>query len=300
MNQLVKRCAFLTTENLDGFVTDDELLYEPLGRLGWEAQPVSWHSRNVDWNALDVVLIRTPWDYQRDPDAFLEVLANIANSSARLENSLELVRWNIHKGYLRDLAARGVEIVPTVFMKGFDPSRLAGICDEVSAEEIVVKPAVGANADDTYRLARSSNERILSSVSESLGEREAMIQPFMKQIVEEGEFSLFYFGGTYSHAILKTPKQGDFRVQEEHGGFIKAVQPDAALLHCGGLVQSVITPVPLYTRIDLVRTERETFAVMEVELIEPALYFRMDPGAPWRFAKVLDAWMNLARTRGTG
>ena len=119
-----------------------------------------------------------------------------------------------------------------------------------------------------------------------------MVQPFMPNIVSEGEFSLFYFGGEYSHTILKTPKPKDFRVQEEHGGIIKAVQPTDKLLKAGQKVFEFIAPKPLYARIDFVRDAADDFALMELELIEPALYFRMDEESPKRFAKIFDGWMN--------
>ena len=128
-------------------------------------------------------------------------------------------------------------------------------------------------------------------IENELRTREIIIQPFMNNIVEEGEFSLFYFGGRYSHTILKTPRKNDFRVQEEHGGIITSVIPEPKLRSTADLVHSVINPVPLYARADFVRTERNTFALMELELIEPSLYFRMDPESPGRFAKAFEERM---------
>jgi hypothetical protein len=110
-----------------------------------------------------------------------------------------------------------------------------------------------------------------------------MMQPFERGIVQEGEFSLIYFNGQLSHSILKVPKGGDFRVQEEHGSDVRAIQADAALLAAGDTVIRAIGKPLLYGRVDLVRSGSQ-FRVMEVELIEPALYLRTDPGAPDRFA----------------
>ena len=289
--QEMKHCVFLTTDNLDGFVTDDDLLVEPLAGLSWKVHYIPWRRRDVDWNSFEAVVIRTPWDYQKDPESFLTVLEQIETSSAHLENSLDLVRWNIHKTYLRDLESRGIEIVPTLFTRGFNHERFIELCKEIDSREIIVKPVVSASADGTFRISQNADEPALMKVEAELHDRHVMVQPFMSGIVEEGEFSLFYFGGRYSHAILKTPKENDFRVQEEHGGIITSVIPEAELLSSADRVQSAISPVPLYTRIDFVRTDRNTFAVMEVELIEPALYFRMDPESPWRFAKAFDERM---------
>jgi len=123
-------------------------------------------------------------------------------------------------------------------------------------------------------------------------ERAFLVQPFMPSVVEEGEYSLFYFNGEYSHTILKTPKPADFRVQEEHGGIIKPMEPSAALRSAGRSVFDLIRPAPLYARVDLVRDGRGEFLVMELELIEPALYFRMDADSPRRFAAALNQIMD--------
>ena len=109
----------------------------------------------------------------------------------------------------------------------------------------------------------------------------------MTSIIEEGEFSLFYFNRTYSHTILKTPESGDFRVQEEHGGRIISVTPEQKALQCAMEVLETLNVSLLYARIDLVREETGDYALMELELIEPSLYFRMDPIASTRFAQAL-------------
>jgi hypothetical protein len=119
-----------------------------------------------------------------------------------------------------------------------------------------------------------------------------MVQPFMRGIVEEGEFSLFYFSGEYSHTILKTPKTGDFRVQEEHGGIIQATKPTADLLATGERIMHNISPTPLYARIDFVRTGEGEFAVVELELIEPSMYLREAAHAPQMFASAINTWLH--------
>lgn len=121
--------------------------------------------------------------------------------------------------------------------------------------------------------------------------RPFMVQPFLSNIIEEGEYSLFYFGGEYSHAILKTPRKNDFRVQEEHGGIINPVPANDELKARGAFILNSLTKMPLYARMDFVRNGENHFAIMEVELIEPALYFRMDhPGAAERFAHAVNNW----------
>jgi hypothetical protein len=146
---------------------------------------------------------------------------------------------------------------------------------------------VSASAYDTVRLGRGGD---FAAVAALFAGREVMTQPFLPAIVEEGEYSLFYFGGELSHTILKSPKDQDFRVQEEHGGLIRAAEPPAPLPYLGHRILEALPVQPLYARVDLVRHE-EGFALMELELVEPALYFRIVPGSAERFARAFDAWM---------
>ncbi|NCF68110.1 MAG: hypothetical protein GWP61_19260, partial [Chloroflexi bacterium] len=212
----MKRCAFLTMDNLDGFVSDDELAIEPLSALGWHTELISWRQTAVPWSSFDAVVIRTTWDYQNDVQTFLAVLAEI-DRTTRLENSLSVVRWNMHKRYLRDLEQQGIGIVPTLWGQALSRERLRALFAELQVEEVVIKPAIGANADDTFRLARSASGEVFAEVEGVFKNRAFMAQPFVPGIVEEGEFSLFFFNGEFSHAIIKSPKVEDFRVQEEHG-----------------------------------------------------------------------------------
>jgi hypothetical protein len=114
------------------------------------------------------------------------------------------------------------------------------------------------------------------------------MQPFERGIVEEGEFSMMYFNGVHSHSILKTPKAGDFRVQEEYGSAIRLLAPEPGLLAAGNAAIAAIGQRLLYARADLVRSG-DAFRVMELELVEPSLYLRVDPGSPDRFAAAIAA-----------
>lgn len=274
-------------DSLEGYVSDDELAVPPLSRLGYKVETVSWRSTDTDWSAFDIVVIRTPWDYQNDPERFLDVLAEIESSGTRLENPLSLAKWNFDKRYLIDLESKGIPIVPTLWGEGeFPADDVAGWLTQLDAPEAVIKPTVSATAQDTYRLTGFD-----PAIAARFRGRSFMVQPFIQAIVDEGEYSVFYFNGEFSHAILKTPKPRDFRVQEEHGGIITAVRPEAGLLAAADAVAAMIVPEPLYSRIDLVRGPEGGFRIMELELIEPALYLRMDSDAPARFAAAIDRRM---------
>ena len=284
-----RRCAFLTLSDPADYVIDDDLARRPLAALGWHVEAVPWDREGVRWAGFDAVVIRSPWDYQDRPDAFLAVLEEIERSGAPLFNGLDLVRWNLRKTYLRELEAKGVPIVPTVWRDRLRPGDLAAVHAEVGTDEVVVKPVVSANADGAFWLGRAGEEGLAARCEATFADRALMAQPFVPAVVEEGEFSLFYFDGAHSHTILKTPKPRDFRVQEEHGGLIQAVHAEPALLAAGAAAMRAIGEAPLYARADLVRSPAGPFWLMELELIEPALYFRMHADAPGRFAAALDA-----------
>lgn len=283
----MRQVAYLSTTDLEGYFVYDELTYAPLQARGIEVRAVPWRADRIDWSTFDAVVIRSTWDYQSAPGAFLDVLEDIRNSGTLLLNQLETVRWNLDKGYLRDLDDRGVAIVPSRFAVALDEALLTRAFEAFAVDEIVAKPTVSANADDTFRVRRGDREALARAIARLSG-RSSLVQPFVPAIVDEGEFSLFYFAGAFSHAILKSPADGDFRVQEEHGGRLRAIVPDARLRARADAAIAVIREETLYARVDLVRHHGD-FVVMELELIEPSLYFQLDASAPTRFADALVA-----------
>ncbi|RMH71201.1 MAG: hypothetical protein D6675_07270 [Gemmatimonadetes bacterium] len=285
----MKPCAFLTMDSLTGYVCYDHYLYEPFQKRGWQVTPISWRTANVHWDDFRVVVIRSPWDYQTDPARFLKVLEEIDQSAARLENPLNIVHWNLNKRYLADLAEKGIPIVPTGWETTFDASRVVTYFETFDSTEIIIKPVVSANADNTFRLSQNRFEPELPRLQSTFATRDFMVQPFRDHILHEGEFSLFFFGGEYSHTILKTPKPNDFRVQEEHGGRLRTIDPEDKLLQRATETLAQIPPL-LYARLDFVRHAGD-FELMELELIEPSLYFNMDANSAERFADVFVRWV---------
>lgn len=282
------RCVFLTLNDSTGFVIDDELAYLPLAALGWSVEAISWRTPSCDWRARDAVVIRSTWDYVADPDGFLAVLGDIERAGVPLFNPLALVRWNIRKSYLRDLAQRGVAVVPTIWRERLIPGELPALIEKTGTNEVVIKPVVGLNAQGAFRLDAGSAGQPSAVLGSYYADRALMVQPFLSHVITEGEFSLIYFNGRLSHTILKTPQPHDFRVQEEHGGVIRAAQPEEALCAAGETALRALDSVPLYARADFVRSNDDrSFWLVELELIEPSLYLRMDAGAPARFAQAL-------------
>lgn len=290
----MSRIAYLSMESLADFECYDHLTIEPLARLGHSVDEVSWRSPPA-WDDYDAVIIRSPWDYQKDADAFLDCLEAIERSSAELLNPLAIVRWNINKRYLLDLEQRGVAIVPTHYREGIDAAALRNAFAAHVSDELIVKPAVSAGADDTFRVRREDARGFAAGAGERFAGRECLLQPFLPAVITEGEYSLFYFAGALSHCILKTPQREDFRVQEEHGGQLQLIEsPEAGLVAAGARTLAAIATQLLYARLDFVRSG-DRFLLMEAELIEPSLYFNLDPGSAARFARCLDAWIDGRR-----
>lgn len=282
------RCAYLTMDDMGDYVTDAELSIEPMARRGWVVEMVAWQDERVNWDDYDAVYICTPWDYPQHADKFVAVLERIDHSSAELVNCLSLVRWTLAKNYLKDLEARGAAIVPSSWYEDIDAGMFPEYFAAHQTNKVVIKPLIGANAMDTYVLTNPVAQDVVANLVQVFSGRPYFVQPFIEQIQHEGEYSLFFFSGKYSHAILKSPKTGDFRVQEEHGADISSVQPDAELVDVASKVISLVDPGPVYVRADFVRGDGGRYLLMELELIEPSLYFRTNSGAAERFATAFD------------
>lgn len=281
------RIAFLTLAERGDFVIDDDRAIAPLAARGIEVESVPWNRPGVDWKRYALVVIRSTWDYQHHAEDFLRTLAAI-EAVTRLHNSAAIARWNMRKTYLKELAAQGVATVPTIWRDGLARGGLLTLFDELGSDEAVIKPVMSGNAEGAWRLDRQRAKDLAGVIEAYFHGRPLMMQAFEQAIVSEGEFSLIYFDGALSHAILKVPKADDFRVQEEHGAEIIAIHAEPALRTAGDAAMAAIGEKLLYGRADLVRHGNE-FRVMELELVEPALYLRMDPGAPDRFADAVAA-----------
>jgi glutathione synthase/RimK-type ligase-like ATP-grasp enzyme len=285
---MTKHCAFLTMENPGDFFIYDEMTYQPLARLGWEVVSIPWNWHDQDWTLFDLVVIRSPWDYQNSPDVFLSTLEKIEASGVRLLNPVSICRWNLDKRYLRELQHRGVSIVPTLWLDRLELDDIPDYYRQLGQPSaLVIKPCVGAGAQGIFVLSKDPNSDWKTPLR-LYDDRPVMVQPYLASINSVGEYSLFYFGGQYSHAILKVPKAGDFRVQEEHGGVISSYAADESLCQAAQETLAAVDCELLYARVDLVILDDGSPAVIELELIEPSLYFPYDDQSPQRFAEALD------------
>lgn len=291
---MAKRCAYLTMVDDDGWSIDAGLAFPFMQDLGWQVETIVWRNADEKWDSFDAVYIGTPWDYPEAPSEFLTLLRTIDQSRALLVNDLALVEWTIPKTYLRDLEQQGAAIVPSVFPDEFSIDAVKDAFDCFGADEVIIKPVVSTNATNTFRLSRDEIAEHEASLLSTFSAQAAIIQPFIREILTSGECSLFYLGGSFSHAIRKVPASGDFRVQEEYGASIVAIDPPADLVAAGDRVIEQVHPAPVYARVDFVSGSDGGFLLMELELIEPSMYLRTDKKAPRRFALAFDNHYNQA------
>lgn len=262
---------------------ETHLLVAALARIGVEAVVAPWDSPE-DWAAYPLVVVRTPWDYFRRLPEFL-AWAKRASQLTAFVNPVSVIEWNSHKAYLRELAAKGIPTVPTLWLDhgaADGAARLAA----TGWGEVVVKPAVSIGAIGALK-AHAADPACVAHLAALLAEGDVLVQPFIESVAAQGEVSLIYFGGAFSHAIRKQPAAGDYRVQDMYGGTNHPYQPAADEVELATLALSA-TPAPTtYARVDMVRLPDGCPAVMELELIEPELFLGVDPAASARFAEVL-------------
>ena len=249
---------------------------------GFDLQVVVWDDPALDPAAYDAIVVGTTWDYTDHPARFLRTLEAFSKQT-RLFNPLSLLRWNVQKTYLRDLADRGAPIVRTLWRDQADPATIEAAFDDLGVDEIVVKPQVGAAA---WRQVRLRQGEPLPDASE-LPPAETLIQPYLSSVAAEGEYSFLFFDRVYSHCARKVPKDGDYRVQSIFGATEHAVAPSEEDLALARRVVDLVEGPLLYARVDMVRDRSGALALMELELIEPYFYPAQGPAMGACFAKAL-------------
>jgi glutathione synthase/RimK-type ligase-like ATP-grasp enzyme len=266
----------------DGQPWDSDLLVQ-LKQRGIQARALPWDLAAADAGWSGVVL-RNTWDYTQRFDEFMAWLSRLEAAEIPVWNAPSVVRWNAHKSYLLDLAAKGVAITPTRLVKAGAKTRLTQLVEKEGWAEIVVKPAVSADAQDTRRIAAAGASAHEAWFHQLSAKRDLLVQPFIRAIFE-GEWSFVFFAGRFSHAALKRPAKGEWRVQPRLGAVAEMAKPSPAQVE---FARSVIAKAPtcLYARVDAVWAGREP-RLMELELIEPHLFLDIARGAPGRFADAI-------------
>jgi glutathione synthase/RimK-type ligase-like ATP-grasp enzyme len=281
-----KRLALITWSGLPHGAESERMLLPHLAAAGILGEFVDWRASACNFGRFDLLVLRTCWDYHLNPREFTAWLQRTAKVVPVL-NVVETVLWNHNKFYLRELQEEGHQIAPTVFAGGTDPIQASQWNEVLRWEKIVVKPAVSATAHKTWLFDRATLPRE-DDLKHKMQDETFLVQEFIPEIVTGGEISFIYIDGVFSHAVLKRPATGDFRVQKDYGGTAEPFMPPPGLLKHADEIAAAVPQVrnSLYCRIDAVAREGK-LVLMELELIEPELFLGLAEGAAERFARAI-------------
>jgi hypothetical protein len=272
MSQHIAIVSYFSTGAYDANTIDeDQLLSSILTQEGVSHEIVAWSDPQVVWSRFTTLLIKSTWDYFDYYPAFLNWIAEIQQLQIPVLNSLETILWNSSKRYLLEIEQKGYPVIAGMILEKGKPVHMAQIQEKIKSEIWVVKPLVSGGAKNTLKIPVSEWKKFVPQVQALVEEEDFLVQPFVPEVAEVGEYSLIFFNQVLSHAVLKTPAKEDFRVQHYFGGTIQTIEPSSKMLEsCQSLVQK-FAPDSLYARVDGVLIAGE-FHLMELELIEPYLF----------------------------
>ena len=270
-----------TASDQPDITASDRLYADALQRRGFRVAGAPWDGPRAAFDGAAAVVVRSTWGYYRAVDSFRD-WAEAMSAASRLFNPLGLVRWNLRKDYVGKLAAAGVR-VPQSYFVACDAAAIDKVFAETGWSHAVVKPATGASG---YSVELTTREDVAGSVARLAIEAHrtgVLLQEFLPEIAE-GELSLVYFGGVFSHAVRKRPPRGEFRVNSRFGATRSAETPSRAVAEQGAAALRALPDLPLYARVDGAVRDGQLI-VIEVEVPEPALFMEFDPWSAERFAE---------------
>jgi hypothetical protein len=297
--QPIQPCvALVTCDAFPRLYEDDLLLARALEELGIAAVPAVWSDARIDWGSFAALVIRSPWDYFERATEFRAWLDARIASRVLMCNSGDILDWNYDKRYLQDLEAAGVALVPTIFIGRGERADVAALALARGWREIVVKPTISGGAFRTYRFPVEDAQDYAREIDDTLADRGVLVQPFLPEILSNGELSLLFFDGVYSHAVCKRPRTGDYRVQFQYGGTNETAEVEPALVAQARACVLAAPSLPVYARVDGV-VKDGVFLLMELEVFEPLMFLASHPEAPGRFARAVQGRLALARDIAT-
>lgn len=285
---LLTDSRFMHTPNADewylqNILKDDFHLQQALAERGITSVRLDWADSKVDWGSFKGLVIRTTWDYYNRAAEFSAWIDRVSKLT-KLCNPPEIIRWNMDKHYLAELEKQGVPIVPSFYVEAGLGTQFLDVMHEMGWVEAVIKPCIAGGARLTYRLNLENAAEIQQNLSPWLMKEAFILQPFMHQILEQGEDTLMVMNGVYTHAIKKRAKQGDFRVQDDYGGSVHHLDPKPEQIRLAEQAMEACGQKLAYGRVDMVQDEAGLWQIMELEVIEPELWIRYHPESAQPFA----------------
>jgi glutathione synthase/RimK-type ligase-like ATP-grasp enzyme len=281
----MQKIGLLTCSNIPDLIPSDQKMIPMLRKAGFDADAVIWNDVKIDWPSFSALVFRNTWDYYELSDDFILWLDEIERMGIPTFNPLPVIKKNLHKFYLKDFEQNGINIIPSVFIpKGELHKMVAEIPS--TWNRLIIKPAISAGSYLTVLFDYSEMGKILTDYQAISQNNDLIIQPFISQVQEEGEISLVFFDKKYSHSVIKKPKHGDFRIQSQFGGTYQPYFPSSSLLKSASDIVHLIPDELLYARVDGILVH-DQFHLMELELIEPDLYFDYAMESKQAFVDVL-------------
>ncbi|MDG1522326.1 MAG: hypothetical protein P8H55_06885 [Hellea sp.] len=281
----MKKIAILASDNMmpssltqrdDAHERDEQMkkLYPAFLAQNMRLDIISWKSAAYQAKHYDAILPLFVWDYFDDNEAqFIEEMEKV-DTTTNLYNPIEIIKWNSKKSYLNELEKRGAPVIRTINVDSASPINISKAFDTLSTDRLVIKPLIGAGA---WR-------QVLYNKGDTFPSREllppgpTMMQPFLPSVKKEGEYSLLFFGNDYSHALIKKPKSGDYRIQSLYGGTEETYSPTKNEIDAAQKILNTLPFEPLYARVDLLRGNDGQLKLIELEMIEPYLYLSHSTG----------------------
>ncbi|WP_231463149.1 RimK family alpha-L-glutamate ligase [Pedobacter sp. Leaf132] len=251
--------------------SEDEKLLLFLKGKGLNIEMVIWNDKNINWENYELAILKSPWDYFDLYEEFKTWLNLLEEKNIRLLNPIDVVRWNADKHYLREIESAGLNITPSIFITKGEEINLNIFFEKFITDKLIVKPCISGGAKNTFKVTIDNVEEINQKLRLLIQKEDFIIQPFLPEILDNGEWSFIFFNGVYSHTLVKKAKPGDFRVQPAHGGSVHLQNPDKGLIEIAAEYVKLFAKNCLYARVDGTFVNNK-FLLMELELIEPFLF----------------------------
>ena len=276
-----------TNTYISNVLREDELVINALKEKNLSVVKKDWNDSIFDWETTRSILFRSTWDYFDKFELFKKWFNKTKNKCLMI-NSTETIEWNIDKHYLLDLQEHQIPIPNSEFIKRGSSIDLSLLMQKKNWNEIVVKPTISGAAKNTYRLKEGEIIQFGPTWEKLIYKEDFIVQEFQNNVITEGEVAMIVIGGKFTHAVLKKAKEGDFRVQDDFGGSIAIYNPSEEMVKLAENCTRILTPIPYYARVDIIWDNLMELAVSELELIEPELWFRLNPNAAQKLAHHVD------------
>ncbi len=275
------KIAILTCQNIPNLNESDQLLIPSLKKNNIDAKAVIWNDPYINWYDFDVLIFRNTWDYYEKQIEFDLWLEKIEKLGIKTLNSISIINQNKHKFYLQDFEKQGIKILPTIFINKTENLNLSSIIPN-HWKKAVIKPAYSGGSYQTELFNIEDINQINQQYISIASEKELLLQEFMPEIKTLGETSFIFFNKKFSHAVNKQAVNGDFRIQQQFGGIYTLIEVNLEIINKVQKIVNTFSENLLYCRVDGIIIDNELH-LMEVECLEPDLYFNLAEGSIEKF-----------------